>query len=48
MSLKERQKLLCNKIVAGFEGKLTTVKWAKITIYSPDTALGYNNYLKIR
>jgi hypothetical protein len=38
ISLKERQKLLRNKIVAGLEGKLTTAKWAKITICSPDTA----------
>jgi Fic family protein len=38
-SLSERQKLLLNKMLDGFEGKLTTTKWAKITKCSPDTAL---------
>lgn len=38
-SLNERQKLLLNKMLDGFEGKLTTTKWAKITKCSPDTAL---------
>ena len=35
----ERQKILLNKMLDGFEGKLTTTKWAKITKCSPDTAL---------
>ncbi len=39
ISLNERQKLLLNKMLDGFEGKLTTTKWAKITKCSPDTAL---------
>ena len=39
ISLNERQKLLLNKILDGFEGKLTTTKWAKITKCSADTAL---------
>jgi Fic family protein len=35
----ERQKLMLNKLLDGFEGNLTTSKWAKITGCSPDTAL---------
>lgn len=38
-SFNERQKLLINKLLDGFEGKLTSSKWAKITKCSPDTAL---------
>jgi Fic family protein len=38
-SLNERQKLLLNKILDGFEGKLTSTKWAKIAKCSSDTAL---------
>lgn len=34
-----RQVLMLNKILDGFEGKLTTSKWAKIAKTSPDTAL---------
>jgi Fic family protein len=34
-----RQVLLLNKLLDGFEGKLTTSKWAKITKCSHDTAL---------
>ena len=34
-----RQVLMLNKILDGFEGKLTTSKWAKITKASHDTAL---------
>lgn len=34
-----RQILMLNKILDGFEGKLTTSKWAKIVKTSPDTAL---------
>ncbi|TRX43160.1 Fic family protein [Flavobacterium restrictum] len=37
--LNERQKLLLNKMLDGFEGKLTSTKWAKIAKCSPDTAL---------
>ncbi|MFV7235659.1 Fic family protein [Flavobacterium sp. ZB4R12] len=37
--LNERQKLLLNKMLEGFEGKLTSTKWAKIAKCSPDTAL---------
>ncbi len=36
---KERQRKVLNKLLDGFEGKLTSSKWAKITKCSPDTAL---------
>ncbi len=35
----ERQKLMLNKLLDSFEGKLTSSKWAKITKSSTDTAL---------
>lgn len=35
----ERQRLVINKLFDGFEGKLQTSKWAKITKTSTDTAL---------
>jgi Fic family protein len=38
-SLNERQKLMLNKLLDGFEGKLNTSKWAKIAKCSSDTAL---------
>ncbi len=37
--LNERQRLLLNKLLDGFEGKLQSSKWAKIAKCSPDTAL---------
>jgi len=37
--LNERQQLMLNKLLDGFEGKLNTSKWAKITKTSQDTAL---------
>jgi len=37
--LNERQNLMLNKLLDGFEGKLTAKKWAKITKCSHDTAL---------
>ena len=37
--INERQKLMINKLLDGFEGKLTTAKWAKIVKSSHDTAL---------
>lgn len=39
VSLNERQKSILNKLVDGFEGNLTSSKWAKITKTSQDTAL---------
>jgi Fic family protein len=38
-SMNERQKKLLNKILDGFEGKLTSSKWAKIAKCSKDTAI---------
>jgi Fic family protein len=37
--INERQRLVLNKLWGGFEGKLQTSKWAKITKTSTDTAL---------
>ncbi|SEN00668.1 Fic family protein [bacterium A37T11] len=38
-SLNERQRLMLNKLLDGFEGKLKSSKWAKIAKCSADTAL---------
>jgi Fic family protein len=37
--INERQRLMLNKLLDGFQGKLQTSKWAKITKASTDTAL---------
>ena len=37
--LNPRQRLILNKLFDGFEGKLKSSKWAKLTKCSPDTAL---------
>ncbi|MFZ7123479.1 MAG: Fic family protein [Bacteroidota bacterium] len=37
--LNERQRLVLNRLLDGFDGKLQTSKWAKITKTSNDTAL---------
>jgi Fic family protein len=37
--INERQKKLLNKLLDGFDGKLTSSKWAKIAKCSKDTAL---------
>ncbi len=37
--MNERQKKLMNKVMDGFEGKLTSSKWAKIAKCSKDTAI---------
>jgi len=37
--INERQKRLINKLLDGFEGKLTSSKWAKIAKCSKDTAI---------
>ena len=39
VSLNVRQRLMLNKMLDGFEGKLNTSKWAKIARTSQDTAL---------
>lgn len=46
--LNERQVKLLNKLFDGFEGKLTSSKWAAITRCSPDTALRDINDLLAR
>jgi len=38
-TINERQRLVLNKVLDGFEGKLTTAKYAKLTKSSHDTAL---------
>ncbi|WP_421828356.1 Fic family protein [Larkinella sp.] len=38
-TISERQRLMLNKMLDGFEGKLTSSKWAKIAKCSQDTAL---------
>src|SRR6202171_3246866 len=37
--ISDRQKMIINLLLDGFEGKLTTEKWAKLTKSSHDTAL---------
>lgn len=39
VSINERQTLMINKLFEGFQGKLTSSKWAKLTKCSQDTAL---------
>ena len=38
-TINERQKKLLNKLLDGFDGKLTSSKWAKIAKCSKDTAI---------
>ncbi|MGN6651975.1 Fic family protein [Trinickia sp.] len=47
-SLNERQVKLLNRLLDGFEGKLTSSKWAAIAKCSPDTALRDINDLLMR
>jgi Fic family protein len=39
VSLNDRQRVMLNRLLNGFEGKMTTSKWAVITKCSSDTAL---------
>ncbi|MYH27683.1 MAG: Fic family protein [Acidobacteria bacterium] len=39
LALSERQRLVLNRLLEGFEGKLTTSKWARLAKCSQDTAL---------
>lgn len=39
VSFNERQKIMLNKLLDGFDGKLNSSKWAKITNCSSDTAI---------
>jgi Fic family protein len=47
-SLNERQRKVINRLLDGFEGKLTSSKWAKLTKCSQDTALRDINELVSR
>ena len=38
-SLNDRQRKVINRLLDGFEGKLTSSKWAKLAKCSQDTAL---------
>ena len=38
-TLNDRQRLVINRLMDGFDGKLTTSKWAALAKCSPDTAL---------
>ncbi len=38
VTLNDRQRVVLNRVLDGFEGKLTTSKWAKLTKSSQDTA----------
>jgi Fic family protein len=44
----DRQRATINRLLDGFEGKLTSSKWAKLTKVSPDTALRDINDLVTR
>jgi Fic family protein len=48
LSLNERQVKVLNKLLDGFDGKLTSSKWAVIAKCSPDTALRDINDLLAR
>lgn len=39
LALNERQRLMLNRLLDGFEGKMTSSKWAKLAKCSQDTAL---------
>ncbi len=39
IELNTRQRMMLQKLIDGFEGKLNSSKWAKITKVSPDTSL---------
>jgi Fic family protein len=39
VSLNDRQRLMLNRLLDGFEGKLTSSKWATMTKTSQDSAL---------
>lgn len=45
IAMNDRQRLVVNKLLDGFEGKLSTTKYAKLTKSSPDTALRDITYL---
>jgi Fic family protein len=48
LAINERQRKVINRLLDGFEGKLTSSKWAKLTKCSQDTALRDINELVSR
>ncbi len=48
LPLGDRQRAMLNRLLDGFDGKLTSSKWAKLTKVSPDTALRDINDLVAR
>jgi Fic family protein len=44
----DRQKKILNQLIKGFEGKLTSMKWAKIAKCSKDTAVRDINDLVVK
>jgi Fic family protein len=44
-TLNERQRMMLNRLLDGFDGKLTNAKWAKLAKCSSDTALRDIQYL---
>ncbi|WP_370649426.1 hypothetical protein [Neorhizobium galegae] len=47
-TISERQRKVINRLLEGFDGKLTSSKWAVLTKTSPDTALRDINDLVAR
>lgn len=45
LALNDRQRMVLNRLLDRFEGKLTNAKWAKLAKCSPDTALRDIHYL---
>jgi Fic family protein len=48
LPVSDRQRAMINRLLDGFDGKLTSSKWAKLTKVSPDTALRDINDLLAR
>jgi Fic family protein len=48
VAINDRQRLILNRLLDGFEGKVTSSKWATLAKCSPDTALRDINELVIR
>lgn len=46
--LNDRQRKVADRLLDGFEGRLTSSKWAKLSRTSPDTALRDINDLVAR
>lgn len=48
LPMSDRQRAMINRLLDGFDGKLTSSKWAKLTKVSPDTALRDINDLVVK